>query len=102
MVPGRDLVAARPQLLARLTVERIDGRVSRGRYATLGIRIEATADPRTIRLVPGDVGKRLRRVFSRPEREHHTVGHHDLFSHVHVTREPRRVQPPLSRLHLLE
>ena len=56
MIPGRDLVSAGPQLLAGLTVECVESRVSRVRYAALGIRIEAAADPWTIRFVPRQVG----------------------------------------------
>ena len=77
-------------------------RVPRVGNAPLGVRIEAAADPWTIRFVPGEVGQRLRRVLARSVREHHAVGHDDLFGHVHVTREPRGIQPPLARARLLQ
>ena len=96
MVPGRDLIAARPQLFAGLAVERVDGRVPRVGNAPLGIGIQPAADPWTIRLVPGEVGACV--CPPRPVREHHAVGDDDLFGHVHVAREPRRIQPPLAGL----
>ena len=62
MVPGRDLVAARPQFLAGLRVERVQHRMGRQRDAAFQAEVEP------------DIGKRLGGVLAAAVGEDHAVG----------------------------
>ena len=90
MVPSRDLLAAGPQLLAGLRIQRIQHGVRRLGNAPLHAEVQA------------HVRKRLRRVLAAAVGEDHAIGDHGRLGLIHVARNPRRRQLHFAvlRLHL--
>src|SRR5262245_16729319 len=100
VVPRLDRVAARPELLAGLPVEGVQGGAARARDAAHRARAQSATVDGALRRVPGLVGNRLRRILAGRVREDDAVGDDRLVGEIHVARQPRRRELPAARARL--
>src|SRR6266566_6570444 len=99
MIERRDLIAARPEFLACLSVQGIQHRVSRGSDPSLRLpahRYFNAVHNRIWKLGSCDTGKRfgpsLLAVFTAAVGEDDSICDNRRLRHIHVTRKPRRLQ----------
>src|SRR5262249_26542062 len=96
MIERRDLIATRPKFLARLSVEGIQHRVSRGSDPSLRLRAHRNFDAihnRIWKVRSCDTGRRfgpsLFTIFTAAVRENDSIRDDGWLRHIHVTPKPR-------------